>query len=78
MNKHPNSLLSLKGTLKGAGIKPGEIKVPIQAREKSKTGIYHVMLKGINQKIIFEDDEDYEKLLDITLQRTFFSCFLIY
>jgi REP element-mobilizing transposase RayT len=28
-------------------------------REKSGTGIYHVMLRGINKQDIFEDDEDY-------------------
>lgn len=27
-------------------------------RVKSKTGIYHVMLRGVNRQIIFEDDED--------------------
>ena len=30
-----------------------------QIRKKSGTGIYHVMLKGINRQDIFEDDEDY-------------------
>lgn len=29
-----------------------------QAREKSMTGIYHVMLKGIDSRNIFMDDED--------------------
>ena len=38
--------------------------MPRKAREKSSTGIYHVVLRGINRQIIFEDDEDYEKLLD--------------
>lgn len=28
-------------------------------REKSDTGIYHVMLRGINRQDIFEDEEDY-------------------
>jgi len=32
-----------------------------QARKKSKTGIYHVMLRGINRHTIFEDDEDCAK-----------------
>ena len=36
-----------------------------QARKKSKTGIYHVMLRGINQQQIFEDSEDFEKFLQI-------------
>ena len=30
-----------------------------QIRKKSGTGIYHVMLRGINCQDIFEDDEDY-------------------
>ena len=28
-------------------------------REKSATGIYHVMLRGVNRQDIFEDEEDY-------------------
>ena len=39
--------------------------MPRQAREKSKIGIYHIMLRGINQQQIFEDAEDYERFLDI-------------
>ena len=35
-----------------------------QARKKSESGIYHIMLRGINQQQIFEDTEDYEKFLD--------------
>lgn len=38
--------------------------MPRAAREKSNTGIYHVVLRGINHQIIFEDVEDYEKYLD--------------
>ena len=30
---------------------------------KSETGIYHVVLRGINKQTIFEDDEDNEKFL---------------
>lgn len=32
--------------------------MPRQARKKSKSGIYHIMLRGINRQTIFEDDED--------------------
>jgi len=39
--------------------------MPRQARVKSESGIYHVMLRGINQQQIFEEAEDYEKLLAI-------------
>lgn len=37
--------------------------MPRAAREKSNTGIYHVMLRGINRQVIFQDDEDCEKYL---------------
>ena len=39
--------------------------MPRQARKLSSTGIYHVMLRGINQQQIFEDEEVYEKFLQI-------------
>ena len=34
-----------------------------QARKESGTGIYHVMLRGINRQDIFEDAEDYMHML---------------
>ena len=39
------------------------INMPRQARKTSGTGIYHVMLRGINRQDIFEDDEDYMQFL---------------
>ncbi|WP_202906790.1 transposase [Abyssisolibacter fermentans] len=33
-------------------------EMPRKARIKSSTGIYHIMLRGINRKNIFKDDED--------------------
>ena len=39
--------------------------MPRQARKKSKTGIYHIKLRGINGQQIFADSEDYEKFLEI-------------
>ena len=30
-----------------------------QARKKSQSGIYHIMLRGINKQIIFYDEQDY-------------------
>lgn len=38
--------------------------MPRQGRKKSESGIYHVMIRGINKQVIFEDDEDREKLLE--------------
>ena len=34
------------------------IDVPRKARTKSATSIYHVIWRGINQQVIFEDDGD--------------------
>lgn len=39
--------------------------MPRKPREKSSSGIYHIMLRGINQQSIFEDEEDYLKFLEI-------------
>ena len=32
--------------------------MPRQARRKSESGIYHIILRGINQQQIFADEED--------------------
>lgn len=42
--------------------------MPRKAREKSESGIYHVMMRGINRQSIFEDEEDYEKFIE-TIRR---------
>ncbi len=39
--------------------------MPRTARRKSKSKIYHIMIRGINQQNIFADDEDHEKFMDI-------------
>ena len=39
--------------------------MPRRARQKSNSGIYHVMLRGINRSTIFHDDEDCEKFLQV-------------
>lgn len=33
------------------------------SREKSETGIYHVMMRGINKEIIFNDEEDKHRFI---------------
>jgi len=33
------------------------------ARIKSETGIYHMILRGINRQTIFEDEEDASKFI---------------
>lgn len=39
--------------------------MPRRPREISSTGIYHIMLRGINRQHIFEDDEDLHKFLEV-------------
>jgi len=39
----------------------GGEQMPRQARQESKTGVYHVMLRGVNKQAIFEEAEDYER-----------------
>ena len=38
--------------------------MPRTPRRKSESGIYHIMLRGINQQVIFEDELDYAKFLE--------------
>ena len=38
--------------------------MPRQAREKSSSGIYHIMLRGINRQDIFNDEEDNLKFIE--------------
>ena len=37
--------------------------MPRQARTTASTGIFHVMMRGINHQNIFEDEEDYSRFL---------------
>lgn len=37
--------------------------MPREPRKFSSTGIYHIILRSINQHIIFEEDADYQKML---------------
>lgn len=52
--------------------------MPRQARKKSSTGIYHVMLRGINQQQIFEDNEDYQKFIQILAEYREISKYKLY
>ncbi|MHB8074642.1 REP-associated tyrosine transposase [Desulfosporosinus fructosivorans] len=38
--------------------------MPRTAREKSQTGIYHVMLRGIDKRDLFLKDSEYQKFID--------------
>ena len=42
--------------------------MPRQARKESSTGIFHVMMRGINHQNIFEEPEDYYQFI-LTLDR---------
>lgn len=39
--------------------------MPRKPREISPTGVYHIMFRGINKQLLFEDQEDYKKFLSI-------------
>lgn len=39
--------------------------MPRQARKRSKSGIYHIMLRGSNRQEIFHDEEDCKRFLEI-------------
>jgi putative transposase len=42
--------------------------MPRTARDRSSSGIYHIILRGTNRQVIFHDDEDNVRLLE-TLYR---------
>lgn len=42
--------------------------MPRQARKKSSTGMYHVMLRGVNRQDLFHDDDDRYKFIDALMQ----------
>ena len=44
------------------------VQMSRQSRKKSSTGIYHVMLRGINKQDIFEEDEDYVRMKEILIR----------
>jgi putative transposase len=47
-------------------LEKGEVfKMPRRARVKSRSGIYHIMIRGANRQEIFHDDEDCSKFLDL-------------
>lgn len=52
--------------------------MPRKAREKSETGIYHIMLRGIDKKDIFMVNMDYEKFLYYVERAMEISKFEIY
>jgi len=42
--------------------------MPRTMRQRSQTGIYHVILRGINRQAIFNEADDYQKFIEIMLK----------
>ncbi len=47
--------------------------MPRRARNTTSTGIYHVMMRGINHQVIFEDEEDNHFFLDCLFRMGFIN-----
>ena len=52
--------------------------MPRSARKKSESGIYHIMLRGINRQQIFEDTEDHQRFIETLLKYKEQCGYLIY
>jgi putative transposase len=52
--------------------------MPRRAREQSETGIYHVVLRGINRQSVFYDEDDYQRFLEILSQKKLEEQFEVY
>ncbi|MCJ7806540.1 MAG: transposase, partial [Clostridia bacterium] len=52
--------------------------MPRRAREKSSTGVYHVMLRGINRQNIFKDREDRQQFITTLVKYKKVSGYEIY
>jgi len=52
--------------------------MPRHAREKSRSGIYHLIIRGINKQNIFEDDEDKQKFIDTLGYYKIVSNYMLY
>lgn len=52
--------------------------MPREAREKSPTGIYHIIMRGINRQSIFEDEEDRHQLIARFAHYKAISCYRLF
>lgn len=52
--------------------------MPRRPRRKSHTGIYHIMLRGVNRQTIFEDEKDKTRFLDTLKKYKAISKYRIY
>ena len=46
-------------------VKPGGLFMPRNSRKKSCTQTYHVVVKGADRQLLFEESRDYKKYLEI-------------
>lgn len=52
--------------------------MPRVARKKSRSGIYHIIMRGVNRQSIFEDDEDKMRLIETLKKYKHISNYEIY
>ncbi|MDO0821693.1 transposase [Desulfosporosinus nitroreducens] len=52
--------------------------MPRLARKKSDTGVYHIMLRGINKQNLFEDNEDRQRFIDTIEHYKLVSNYIVY
>ena len=52
--------------------------MPREARKKSRTGIYHIIMRGINKQTIFEENEDKQRFLEILQKYRKISQYVLY
>jgi len=52
--------------------------MPRQAREKSSSGIYHIMIRGINRQNLFEENADRRRFIEILHHYKTISKYMIY
>ncbi|NEY72344.1 transposase [Bacillus mesophilus] len=52
--------------------------MPRKARKPSRSGVYHIIMRGINRQVIFEDEEDKDQFLEILVKYKRISGFELY
>lgn len=52
--------------------------MPRHARKLSNSGIYHIILRGINRQTIFKDDEDFQRFINTLKKYKTVSGYTIY
>lgn len=52
--------------------------MPRHARKLSNSGIYHIILRGINRHTIFKDDEDFQRFINTLKKYKTVSGYTIY